>query len=102
GPPVEGGRGIMVRPTRRARKVHRDRRGEDLGLALLCPRGAGSVRRIGNICSSPHGGQAKEARSEHARQLLRCGARAKMASGVVDHADQAQPVLQGRDGDPTS
>ncbi len=39
---------------------------------------------------------------EQAGQVLRCGARARMASGVVDqHADQVQPVFQGRDCDPT-
>ena len=40
--------------------------------------------------------------SEQPGQVVRGGARARMASGIVDHTDQVQPVFQGRDGNPTS
>ena len=39
--------------------------------------------------------------SEKPRQVVCSGAGAGVASGIVDHADKVQPVLQGRDGDPT-
>ena len=35
-------------------------------------------------------------------QVVCGGAGARMASGIVDHTDQVQPVFQGRDGNPTS
>ena len=40
--------------------------------------------------------------SEKPGQMMSGGACAGVTSGVMDHADQVQPVLQGRDGDPTS
>ena len=40
--------------------------------------------------------------SEKPGQVMSGGASAGMTSGVMDHTDQVQPVLQGRDGDPTS
>ncbi len=38
---------------------------------------------------------------KQAEQVLRRGACAGMTGSVVDHADQVQPVFQGREGDPT-
>ncbi len=40
--------------------------------------------------------------SEQPGQVVRGGARARMTSGVMDHADQVKPVFQWRDVDPTS
>jgi hypothetical protein len=40
--------------------------------------------------------------SEQPGQVVCGGARAGVASGIMDHADQVQSVLQGRDGNPTS
>ncbi len=40
--------------------------------------------------------------SKQPGQMMSGGAGARVASGVVDHTDKVQSVLQRRDGDPTS